>query len=269
MGDSYVVLAYEGLDGTVRRTRIDFSYPPKELSSSEAGVSLELLPKAEEAFLFTIACQVDEPVTQLRSYDGALALAGGDVADAKSDDCEIETSNEQFNQLLNRARADLQMMTTETAEGPYPYAGVPWFSTAFGRDGIITALECLWLEPEMAEGVLRYLASTQAKEVDADKDAEPGKILHEARNGEMAAMGEVPYGQYYGSVDAPALFGILAGEYYQRTGDRALIELIWPNIELALKWIDDYAAPDRGGFPEYTRRSLSPNPPREGVGLAS
>jgi glycogen debranching enzyme len=169
--------------------------------------------------------------------------------------CRIESSTGQFNDWINRAIADLCMMTTENSTGPYPYAGVPWFSTPFGRDGIITALECLWLNPGLARGVLAFLAATQATESLPEQDAEPGKIVHEMRRGEMAALGEIPFGRYYGTVDATPLFVMLAGAYYDRTADRAFIQSIWPNIEAALAWIDNHGDADGDGFVEYSRRS--------------
>jgi glycogen debranching enzyme len=167
----------------------------------------------------------------------------------------IESSSERFNQWLRRSAADLRMLVSTTVHGQYPYAGVPWFSTPFGRDGIITALQTLWVNPQIARGVLEYLASTQADRVDEVSDAEPGKILHETRASEMARLGEVPFGRYYGSVDATPLFIILAGAYWARTADRAFLGILWPHVQRALAWIDDYGDRDGDGFVEYARRS--------------
>jgi len=250
-----LVLRYEGLDEVTREARIQFSPEPLEITASQATFGIELEPKGEIAVAVMVACDEADSHRTLLSYDAAMAEAGLAFGAEPTEDCTIQTSNAQFNEWWNRSVLDVRMMVTDTSEGPYPYAGVPWFSTPFGRDGVITALECLWIKPELARGVLAYLASTQAKEVNPAQDAEPGKILHETRKGEMAALHEIPFGLYYGSVDSTPLFVMLAGAYYERTADLAFIQSIWSNLEAALTWMDTYGDIDRDGFVEYVRKS--------------
>src|SRR5690606_19861378 len=123
----------------------------------------------------------------------AVEAAQSELARAREGDAGLRSQNEQLDRWTSRSLADVHLMVTDTEHGPYPYAGIPWYSTPFGRDAILTALELLWINPALARGVLEYLAATQATELDPDKDAEPGKILHEARDGEMANLGEIPF----------------------------------------------------------------------------
>ncbi len=165
----------------------------------------------------------------------------------------VDTSNDILNEVMCRSMADLTMLITHTPQGPYPYAGTPWYSTTFGRDGILTAIQMLWCDPTVAKGVLNRLAAFQATQTDAAADSDPGKIVHEMRGGEMAALREVPFGLYYGSIDATPLFIVLAGLYGERTGDIATLRSLWPAIEKALHWIDAYGDRDGDGFVEYAR----------------
>ncbi len=250
-----VHFAYRGLDGRTRDTWIRTDPEPETRSPAEMHFAIRLRPKRESNVSVTVHCGLDgirtRPAPFPRAYAGTRHAFERFTAAGSS----LVTSNDLFNEWIGRSLADLHMMISETGEGPYPHAGVPWFSTAFGRDGILAAMQFLWVNPSPARGVLSYLAKRQAREKDPQRDAEPGKILHEVREGEMAAMGEVPFGLYYGSVDATPLFVILAGMYLERTGDRDFVRSIWPNIERALEWIDTHGDADGDGFVEYENRS--------------
>ncbi|HBG04488.1 MAG TPA: amylo-alpha-1,6-glucosidase, partial [Geobacter sp.] len=252
---SSALLSYQGLDGAVRTTQISFTPQPEQLNAAEASYLVQLAPKESITIGVTVTCGCRECELFSGSYQQAQKEAHASLAQLKAGYCDIRTDNPHFNLLLERSQSDLMMMMTRTPHGDYPYAGVPWFSTAFGRDGIITALETLWVNPSIARGVLSYLARSQAAALDPEKDAEPGKIIHETRMGEMAALGEIPFGLYYGSVDSTPLFIVLAGAYYRRTGDREFIAGIWDNILRALEWIDVYGDADGDGFVEYARHS--------------
>jgi glycogen debranching enzyme len=250
-------LGYRGLDQEQRWTVIEWSEAPAEATASMARFEYELQPRTPVALSMAIRCEREWQPIAPRAIEVAEAEATAALDRAKSEYAVFESSSERFNQWIRRSAADLRMLVSATRHGDYPYAGVPWFSTPFGRDGIITALQSLWINPRIACGVLEYLAATQASEVNEQQDAEPGKILHETRSSEMARLGEVPFGQYYGSVDATPLFVILAGAYFDRTGDKPFLQRLWPHVTRALEWIDTAGDRDGDGFVEYARRSAN------------
>ncbi|MET0633349.1 MAG: amylo-alpha-1,6-glucosidase [Xanthobacteraceae bacterium] len=246
------VLNYEGLDGELRRTTLSFDPAPSELTATTASYRMSLAPNEARPIFFCVGCGVPEPSPPVPFLRG-LRAAHRDLRAASRNATTVETSNDLFNEVLCRSMSDLCMLMTKTPQGRYPYAGIPWYSTTFGRDGLITALQMLWFDPSVAQGVLRRLAAFQATADDPASDAQPGKILHEMRGGEMAALGEIPFGLYYGSVDATPLFVLLAGLYAERTGDDETVAALWPNIEAALGWIDGPGDADGDGFVEYYR----------------
>lgn len=249
-----VALAYTGLDGRRRETRLRFDPAPAILKPGIAAFDLDLPPGGTQVLNIEVRTDADPPAERASlCFFKDIRFARRELRQAASRAASVATSNEIFNESVRRSVSDLYMLLTETPEGPYPYAGIPWYSTAFGRDAIITALQMLWLDPEIARGVLSYLAANQATEIDPAADAEPGKILHEVRRGEMALLGEVPFRRYYGSVDSTPLFVMLAGAYLARTGDVATLRTLWPNVERAIGWIDTYGDRDGDGFVEYFR----------------
>ena len=256
-GAREVAFVYRSLDGVPRSTRITFDTTPVTLNANRAEFELDLEARSRRSLGVTVQCLHGELPASAGPFFRTMRRARRSRTRSRASCPQIETSNVTVNSILSRSSADLTMLMTETPHGPYPYAGVPWFSTAFGRDGILTALEMLWFDPSCARGVLRFLAAYQAKEEDPAADMEPGKIVHELRECELAHLGEVPFGRYYGSVDSTPLFVALAGLYWQRTRDRSTLEEIWPNVLAGLEWIDRYGDRDGDGFVEYGRRRES------------
>ena len=254
LGPADVVLEYTGLDGKSRSTALQFDPRPTRLAVNAATYHLDLAPQQARSLFVVASCNKPAAPRPVPFFRGLLAHRR-EMRQSTKGAASIETSNNIFNEVLCQSMADLNMLMTDTPQGRYPYAGIPWYSTTFGRDGIITALQMLWIDPRVARGVLKRLASYQAKTTDPLADAEPGKILHEMRGGEMASLREVPFAQYYGSVDATPLFVLLAGVYVERTGDDETLAELWPSIEAALDWIDGPGDPDRDGFVEYRRAS--------------
>jgi len=250
-----MILSYRGRDGVIRRTQVDTSLAPEAIEADSLHYGLHIAPQSSITIVLACGCHPDGATSSRPGFDAAAQSSYQALSAARSRGAGITTSNEQANGWLNRSLADLHMMVTELPSGAYPYAGVPWFSTPFGRDGIITAFELLWADPALAAGVLRLLADTQARRLAPKRDAEPGKIMHELRQGEMAALGEIPFGRYYGSIDSTPLFVMLAGAYYQRTGDLGLIAGLWDALESALHWIDEFGDLDGDGLVEYRRRA--------------
>lgn len=251
-GEQVLLLRYTGLDNIERHTSIGFSARPDRLGVGEARFRIALPARGSRVLVTCIGRDVTTP-PDVRAFRSAAAAAHRRVRRSRRPLSVLRSNNALFDEWLQQAGADLALLTTDLATGPYPYAGVPWFSTAFGRDAIITALEVLWLKPELARGVLAFLGERQAVTTASFVDADPGKILHEVRKGEMATLGEVPFATYFGGVDTTPLFIMLAAAYLRRTGDLAFIEWLWPRVTAALAWIDRYGDRDDDGLVEYER----------------
>ena len=250
LAEQTITLGYQGLDGMERWTAIGFSRRPEQISENRAEFTIVLEPGAGCELYIEIgpdcACVPDRA-----RFRAAAARARFTMRRARRQGGAMLSSGRLFDDWLERSRSDLALLTTQLPTGPFPYAGIPWFSTPFGRDAIITSLQILWLDPGLAKGVLAFLAQTQAKKTSSFQDSAPGKIMHEARKGEMTTLKEVPFGQYYGAVDTTPLFVMLAGAYAERTGDFDFIEQLWGHLEAAIGWIEREQERDADGFVTY------------------
>ncbi len=250
--DGHIVFAYQGLDGRNRQTMVSFSPEPAAIEEDQVTfrIALDHRQSTTVRLLFTL--------------DGHLRAPGSAEHFAELMDqyrhwmdsaTRIMTDNEFFNAALDRSLLDLRMLWQQRDDGCYLAAGTPWFDTIFGRDTAIVSMQTLALNPDIARNCLKALARWQGTKLDDWRDEEPGKILHELREDEMTATGELPFSPYYGSVDSTPLFLLLAGEYYAWTADLKLLRELEPSLRAALQWIDTYGDPDHDGYLEYEKRS--------------
>jgi glycogen debranching enzyme len=250
-----VELRYNGLDGVVRSVCIDFSETPRCIDAHRAEFEIELGACCCWELYLEIGPETGAPARE--AYRRAAACARRSLRARRRRGARLSVSGRLFQGWLDKSRADLALLTTDLPTGPYPYAGIPWFSTPFGRDAVVTSLQTLWLDPALSRGVLAFLARHQAQETSTFRDAEPGKIMHEIRKGEMAAVNELPFGEYYGGVDTTPLFVVLAGAYARRTADKAFIDELWPALVAAIRWVERHSAGNPDGFLDYARGEKS------------
>lgn len=247
-----ICFSYVGVDDVMRRSVLFVSEPIAAFDGRMARLPIEIGRGQRRTLHLEVGPGRDVAPTETR-WRLACAHSRRAMRTKLHSGASLRASNPVFDEWLAKSRADLALLRTDLETGPYPYAGIPWFSTPFGRDGIITALQTLWLDPSFARGVLAFLSRNQATETSAFRDSAPGKILHETRHGEMASLGEVPFEKYYGGVDSTPLFVMLAGAYARRTGDRQFIDDIWTSLERAVGWIEGAGDANRDGFVDYAR----------------
>jgi hypothetical protein len=190
-----------------------------------------------------------------RSFDAVMHDLRRSYEAWERSSTRVWTDNELYNSLLSRGLRDLRALLTPTRYGSVVAAGIPWFVAPFGRDSLLTCHQTLMVNPDLTRTTLEVLAAFQADEVDDWRDAQPGKILHELRQGELAGAGIIPHTPYYGSIDSTPLWLLLLGTYYRWTGDLEFCRRLLPNVERALAWIADYGDLDGDGFLEYQRSS--------------
>ena len=253
---SRVTLSYRGLDGGRRSTTLRFSPAPDQLDESRAVFSLEIQPAQGVELVVEAVPRVEGTAGSRDTMQQAEERLGREYTRWRKKCTRFKTSNVQLSQFLDRAILDLRMLTSRDDDGTeYIDAGVPWYSALFGRDALITAYQALAVNTDLAWSTLRGLAALQGKKDDEWKEEEPGKILHEARVGELARAGTIPHTPYYGAVDSTPLWLSVLHGAYRWTGDLEAVRELWPNVLAALEWIDEHGDLDGDGYVEYRRRS--------------
>ena len=253
-----VVLSYRGEDGATVRTAVAWDQEPETCEAAALGVVVAWPVDLEPGGSATYTISIEPERVGVERRAGATRRRGTVRHDWDEPYASINSDDARLDGVLRRSVRDLRALTTPlpavAGEGDYVAAGIPWYVALFGRDPLITSTESLMLTPELARRTLRVLARFQATEDDPVRDAEPGKILHEWRAGELARAQLIPHAPYYGTVDATPLFLMLAGAYYRWTADLETLSDLRPALDAALRWMDEHGDRDGDGFIEYERR---------------
>jgi glycogen debranching enzyme len=254
-----IKFAYKGTDEVFRETWIEFGDVPRETKVEGATVKVwfDFPLRPHQTRMLPI---VFEPIIAGRrrkrlGFDASVQETRHSYEDWEQACTHIKTDNELFDALLLRGVRDLRALLTQTHDGEIMAAGIPWYVAPFGRDAVLTSYQILMVNSEPARQTLRLLGELQGSQVDPWRDEEPGKILHEIRQGELANAAYVPHTPYYGTVDATPLYLMLAAAYYRWTKDLGTMIDLRPTFDLALRWIDEYGDIDGDGYVEYLRRS--------------
>lgn len=246
-----LTLRYMGLDDVERQTEIRFLQQPDSIAGRTASFTLHLEPHQEVTLELVITPREGDEERRVLGYDDARYALEQSYSGWLQQNTYVGTSSDLFDTMLRRSILDLRLLMIESEFGPIVTAGTPWFACAFGRDGLIASLQSLMFCPDLARAMLRLLAHYQGKEVDVQREEEPGKMFHELRRGEMARLDEIEHTPYYGTADATPLWLILLYETYRWTGDSALVGELWENALRALEWIDTHGDADGDGYIEY------------------
>ncbi|MFC1978829.1 glycogen debranching N-terminal domain-containing protein [Chloroflexota bacterium] len=283
--NSHLILGYDGLDKVNRRTEVIFDTPPTKLDYEKNVLSFErmstFLPEATEvvtrnmlrppsvdvtwklslehgkALYFSyhiLAHEEKRKPVEVKPFNEGLAYLRESYRNWHNSCAIIETDNELFDKLIERSIKDLRLLAESTEDGLVPNAGVPWFDCVIGRDSLITALQTMMINPQIAVSTLRFLAKHQGTKVDALHEEEPGKIMGEIRKGELANAKEIPHSLFYGCMETTPLFLMLFAETMKWLDDNKLYEELLPTAKAALKWIDHYTDIS-DGYIEYGGRS--------------
>lgn len=250
-----LVFRYLGRDGIERSSSVKFAGACASVKENKALIATRLGPGQSMAFDLNVAFSRSVPSDKRYLYEGELSRRPLDLERLKKRLPTVESSNPHFDHWAARSALDLLALMSSYGDNVYPMAGVPWYNTPFGRDGLLVSFQTLFASPFICKNTLLFLANSRARSRDDSADAEPGKILHELRKGELANIGALPFKKYYGAADSTFLFIWLAQIYFFRTDDKETLDALWPALEAALEWCENWADLDSDGFFEYKKRN--------------